>query len=292
MSNFTIKNTFVDVGDGFDESPYPPRRASSAPPTPCNSQRHGTEEEACAKMLPLKGQAPFIPMHEDEASSRSTCAPPDECDELSTSAYSAAWPSTTDASAEGAAPIERAPLSTGARMWAPVLHASALQGPGAMHMHMVVPVPMAAAPPMPSEAQVQVAEMVAAARGALRGCSCVNVVSVRVGHGGDWLVEASVDGEADVTALGKAMEAAQAELLAAAERSGGVYVIGYEAAPFAPLHNGAVGFNCSLGIVPDESIACWNLLQKGFCRRGHQCRWQHPPWQVSVRVAATTSLAA
>jgi hypothetical protein len=74
-------------------------------------------------------------------------------------------------------------------------------------------------------------------------------------------------------------------LLKAAEASDGVYIVGYEAMPFAALGS-RPGFSATLALVPDEANACWDLLARGYCRRGCACRWQHPSWQVTVEVGA------
>jgi hypothetical protein len=80
-----------------------------------------------------------------------------------------------------------------------------------------------------------------------------------------------------------ALFAAKEAMLRRAEQSEGVYVVGYEAEPFAPSSMG-IGCRGQLAIVRNEKSACWDFITKGLCHRGCACRWQHPSWQTSVEV--------
>jgi len=62
--------------------------------------------------------------------------------------------------------------------------------------------------------------------------------------------------------------------LCATEASQSVYVMGYKTRPFRAKPH---GFGAMLGILQDESEACWDVYCTGHCERGTSCRWQHPP---------------
>jgi len=72
-----------------------------------------------------------------------------------------------------------------------------------------------------------------------------------------------------------ALTAAKAALLAAAEKSETVYVMGYAANPFRD--DGDTGFQCCMGHLPTSlrGNGCWDNVQKGFCPRRSSCRWCH-----------------
>lgn len=77
------------------------------------------------------------------------------------------------------------------------------------------------------------------------------------------------------------LEVAKAALLSAADLSSNTYVLGYGGNPFVLQQH---GFSASMGALRDESKACWETYRYGLCRRGCQCRWEHPPFVASVSV--------
>lgn len=77
---------------------------------------------------------------------------------------------------------------------------------------------------------------------------------------------------------------AKMALVAEADNSTDVFVIGHDGAAFAVSHN-QIGMSVQLALVEDKCSACWDILTKGFCPRGHACRWQHPLWKAPVTIA-------
>jgi len=75
---------------------------------------------------------------------------------------------------------------------------------------------------------------------------------------------------------------AKSALLAAAEESESIYVLGYRLRPFV---NTPFGFSCMLGGMLDQSKSCWLAFSKGLCCRGSPCRFEHPVGQMGVDVA-------
>mmetsp|Transcript_10799 Transcript_10799/g.27922 ORF Transcript_10799/g.27922 Transcript_10799/m.27922 type:complete len:328 (-) Transcript_10799:157-1140(-) len=125
----------------------------------------------------------------------------------------------------------------------------------------------------------QLAVVVAAMAAALSGCEHVKSAKTTQGARG-WSVVAKVAAE-DSKHKESALEAAREALLQAARASGCVYVLGHRAEPFLST---PVGFAASLGMVADDSTACWSMINQGFCRRGCACRFQHPLHQTTINV--------
>lgn len=78
-----------------------------------------------------------------------------------------------------------------------------------------------------------------------------------------------------------ALTVAKQALLNETEKSQHVYVCGYRHRPFVMA---PAGFIATLGCVPNENMACWGLIQQGFCKFGQRCQWQHPELQTTVTV--------
>lgn len=79
------------------------------------------------------------------------------------------------------------------------------------------------------------------------------------------------------------LQIAKRVLLRACESSRNVYVLGYDAQPFA---ESPVGFAASLGIMEDEPTACWSSYSKGHCCRGRLCKWTHPTSRWTLNIMA------
>lgn len=77
---------------------------------------------------------------------------------------------------------------------------------------------------------------------------------------------------------------ARMALASASDESNDVFVIGNDGAPCMVTH-GQVGMSVQLALVEDKSIACWDILTKGFCPRAHACRWQHPLWKAPLTIS-------
>lgn len=67
---------------------------------------------------------------------------------------------------------------------------------------------------------------------------------------------------------------AKSTFLEAAAQSQNTYIVGYLGTPFCAV--GDLSFRCTIARVPDNTNACWDFYQKGFCPRPSSCRWCHP----------------
>lgn len=76
-------------------------------------------------------------------------------------------------------------------------------------------------------------------------------------------------------ALEGVLTMAKHTLLQWAESSSSIYVLGYCHRPFVPLLDG-IGFVATMSLMEDTSCCCWDAYKWGYCKRGQQCRWQHP----------------
>lgn len=76
-------------------------------------------------------------------------------------------------------------------------------------------------------------------------------------------------------ALQGVLNMAKQSLLQWAESSSSIYVLGYCHRPFIPLPDG-IGFVATMSLMEDTSCCCWDAYKWGYCKRGQQCRWQHP----------------
>jgi len=107
----------------------------------------------------------------------------------------------------------------------------------------------------------------------------VTTETVRVRPNG-WAVVAHVRA-AEIHLKERYLLQAKEELLSAASGSDNVYVLGYKARPFVAT---VMGFDAMLGTMEDESQACWETYEQGFCARGSCCRWKHPKISTTLGV--------
>lgn len=125
----------------------------------------------------------------------------------------------------------------------------------------------------------QLAYIVAAASAALSACPFVASAEAFEAPSG-WTVLARLHPQhahLRDQALGCAREAIRQGAAAAVQ----THLLGCHGTPFKVT---PVGFAALLAAVPDENTACWGLLERGFCRFGPRCHWQHPTLQASVDV--------
>ena len=137
----------------------------------------------------------------------------------------------------------------------------------------------------------EVHAVIASAQEAMRLNDHVKQVSLTPGPmGGATGILAEVHGGVDKGS--SALTAAKAALLAAAERSETVYVMGYAANPFRDY--GDTGFKCWIGHLPTSlrGKGCWDNLQKGFCPRRPSCRWCHVEGPDLLRVVVRLQASA
>jgi hypothetical protein len=130
------------------------------------------------------------------------------------------------------------------------------------------------------------AEAVAAGKEAMQSCAFVDKVVPGLGADG-WTVACTCQPDAlDAHQIEAAWLCAQEALLKATSESDGIYIVGYEAAPFQ-TSQGGLAFHAQLAAVSDVNSACWDFLAKGYCRRNCACWWQHPEWLVPVTFTMT-----
>jgi len=254
---FCIKNTFIDVFDDFNQ-PTLTRRSASAPPTP-----RGSDSSSIRCFSPLKSPGSWSGASTPSAESSGAGLEvyEDSCGESVASESVGVTLTLAELLPPPTAP-SRTKLNTGAKVWAPNT-----RGGSSL--------------PMPPDVKNQFAEIVAAAQAALMGCACFEQVgSIHREEG--WFLHASCQ-QADLLSARGNLAIAKQAMLRASEKSGKIYILGYEKVPFAESAGG-LGFTAKLALVDDESAACWDLLTTGACCRGCKCRWQHPAWQMSVSV--------
>mmetsp|Transcript_22540 Transcript_22540/g.49823 ORF Transcript_22540/g.49823 Transcript_22540/m.49823 type:complete len:275 (+) Transcript_22540:123-947(+) len=259
--HFTIKNTFIDLGEG---SAAPTRRASSAPPL----------REACDAKSLLGLRVPSslsicepvaAPQRNHSDESTEAGASDEEASLASGSGFlEGPFSQTALVPAPVQGPEQRMKLRSLARPWKPTVYPKGDLG-------------------LPYEVAQEFNSVIVRATAALEECgfaqsihimqsSCCCYLSVQL------LPELFHNAE-------QVLATARSAITKASEASRRCYLIGYETMPFTPKPWG-FGFSSELVLVTNEANACWDLLAKGHCQWGRACRWRHPSWQVSFEVAA------
>mmetsp|Transcript_86730 Transcript_86730/g.273627 ORF Transcript_86730/g.273627 Transcript_86730/m.273627 type:complete len:384 (+) Transcript_86730:133-1284(+) len=123
-------------------------------------------------------------------------------------------------------------------------------------------------------------QAVSTVKAALQSWPCSRNLEV-TGHAQGWIICIKVRAE-DVPRAEYILKMAKEHLLWSTNDSPSLRVIGHRLAPFV---SSPLSFTATLGAVLDDSKACYEAYGKGFCRRGHACRWQHPPCTKSIQVA-------
>jgi len=328
-SDVAVKNTFLAVHDEPYEVPHMERRSSSAPPA---CRRRGSEglKEDCGDVegdlddwgsgassvattaatpasIVSGASAQSFGCSEDEEK-KYWADENEEDDDFIRSKEERRKKKEEEDEDEAladcwASPASRGTLNTQAAYWIPA-GATAMAAPG----YVPVKIPVAALPSMmasmaaakpPLWVRKEFAEVIAAVKATLErgglndedadgGCAASEV---RVAEsGGSWSVTGYFTQD-NFTQAGRALMLAQQAMLEAAGDSSSVYVLGYETQAFTlnRLGNGFIG---SLAFVQDEKAVCWDLLSRGSCFRGCNCRWQHPEWRPTVEVVAIVKASA
>eukprot|EP00928_Gymnodinium_smaydae_P019842 TRINITY_DN17638_c0_g7_i1.p1 TRINITY_DN17638_c0_g7~~TRINITY_DN17638_c0_g7_i1.p1 ORF type:complete len:297 (-),score=42.15 TRINITY_DN17638_c0_g7_i1:54-944(-) len=279
----SVKNTFLFYDDDLDEDDEPlPRRASSAPPASrsdsgLSQTTCGPEGSRCSPRgsprSEFEEEDPSLPSTRDSDQGSSAGVPlaPVGAVHVAASTYSEPtspmpWPEAAGGSTAGQP--WRAPLNASAKMWEPSARA-----PGDAQSQ----------PPLPAAVRRQFAGIAAAGLATLRALDAVVLTDVKE-HPGGWELLAQLKPELCFCAP-QVLEQVQQSFLLASNNSSSVYILGYAASPFVPLPLD-FGCSCSLALVQDENRACWDLLSRGFCARGHTCRWEHSSClaELSVRI--------
>lgn len=71
-------------------------------------------------------------------------------------------------------------------------------------------------------------------------------------------------------------------------RTRGVCLLGFKAAPFKPLPD---GFSTTLATVPSKRRECRRIYRNGTCRLGAACTWEHPSDMVKLDFTIRTDAA-
>jgi len=110
----------------------------------------------------------------------------------------------------------------------------------------------------------------------------MHVVAVELSqHAGGWSFIVRPHADSDLP-TDRFLTIAKEALLEAATQAQCMFILGYcSAKPFAMRPQ---GFEATLGLMENKSVACWHLFKKGFCRHGESCNKQHPALQMPVRI--------
>lgn len=270
-----VKNTFFDLADekpkcrgssslppslrlaglcaGSKSRPRTPRHAGGKLAFDDGSSDTGCSSDGCSTVE----TATALELSDAEASSSDDNG--STLDESPSSAHDQCTPCV----------MPHASLNPRAQAWTPVMNANNQE----LQIHMV---------------QVQgIANAIVTALGSMSGVLRTQVVR----HDGGWSVAAEVPASELQKSRGRLLRRAQQMLLAAAEHSSSVYVLGYRQKPFTESD---LGFSATLCDVQDTNAACWKYLETGVCRFQCQgrCHWSHPWCQTMIEVAVLPSAAA
>lgn len=277
-----VKNTFIDVMIPSVEC-RPQRRSSSLPP----SLRSAEAAKPDAERWDSDDSTDLCTEVSDD--DISTPSPAACVAGLDTSAVVAAPPAPApSAGSPVAAPRSR--LNAKAQAWQPGAAAAAppvlVTQPGGM---VCQPLQANVAPFQPLQPNPvhgafgmfnhHTGEVVAVMKAALETCPCANFVEAAQ-HAQGWTVSVHVNAE-ELIRTEYILRIAKESLLNSTSKNAFVKVMGERLTPFLPAPQ---GFMATLGAVVDSSKACYDAYGKGFCRRGHACRWQHPPCMGSIQV--------
>jgi len=274
-SPFIIVNTFIEVVSPCS-SKVDTRRSFSAPPSTRASERGSPLAYSLGKSEENSSGASTSAMDEDEITSCSG-----SCEYNGSFADEGdSPPPPSPEETEGTTlvladllgePRQRAKLSAKAAAYAPSpCQTVALVGHGRQGLN------------LPPEVHRQLSEVMSVAETILlRENSVVQHVRCSENATG-WTIVGSIHPTQAAYAK-RVLASAGDQMLTSAQQCSNVHVIGAGANPFTPLYGG-LGFSVQVAFLPNEAAACWNLLRKGFCARGHACRWQHPSWEATVNV--------
>lgn len=279
MDEVSVKNTFIHVGANFAS----PRRNASTPPSLRNAPTRiavfapmdpddgiaSTDSEVMDAKGSPRSATTGSPLDSGSIATGSPCYTPRSSPGLP---YAAEWPPGVDS-----IPPLMVMLPPEV-MLPPPVEAPAV-GPPRLKSSAMPYQPRVVLPGGPNTPQnIHLARAEAIMRVATAAITALmahpavqGAVRVLEDHAG-WTCQVEVL-HSGAHALNEVLECAKANLLEAAGSSNDIYVMGYEAAPF---QNKPDGFEATLGVMQDESQACWDSYTSGSCCRGVRCRWQHP----------------
>lgn len=257
-----IKNTFVHIAD---EPAGSKRRSSSAPPHfHIEKLDLGPDDEECQPNCKLND---FF-MDDCTASTTDNSDAADASD-----AESSEEPSPTasvDLSvAEQSPAYTRTPLRRNSKVWSPCQASTALAATTA---------PLGG---VPLDIRHRLSRTILHAKQMIGALSLIYRTALMESTG-VWSLVGYCNPEHRNYAQILLSKAKQA-LVSAADNSSDVFAIGYDATPVMGSQC-QICVNMQFALVEDKSKACWDILTKGFCPRGHACRWQHPLWKAPVSI--------
>lgn len=136
--------------------------------------------------------------------------------------------------------------------------------------------------PTPEEEPVDsVRDVIERFRVSLASSSSIVVCAEAIHGPRGWSVTAYVQPDALKVYKGQLFEHAQQSLLAIAEQSGNVFVLGYAATPFSPM---PLGFGAALTEMQHGDISCVSSYAHGFCDSPGTCHKAHPKCRVGIHV--------
>jgi hypothetical protein len=273
-AGIAIKNTFVHIAD---EQAGSKRRSSSAPPHFHNIEKlePRLDDEECQPNCKLND---FFMVSDRRQGSK--CS--DDCTASTTDNSDAADASDADSSEEPSptASVDlsaakqspaytRTPLRRNSKVWSPCQASTALAATTA---------PLGG---VPLDIRHRLSRTILHAKQMIGALSLIYRTALMESTG-VWSLVGYCNPEHRNYAQILLSKAKQA-LVSAADNSSDVFAIGYDATP-------VIGSQCQIcvnmqfALVEDKSKACWDILTKGFCPRGHACRWQHPLWKAPVSI--------
>lgn len=112
-----------------------------------------------------------------------------------------------------------------------------------------------------------------------RAASCARVEAVNRSSKG-WTIELTPE-ETGTLKGDYVLALAKHAFLSHSCEDHGLYMLGYAAKPFISRPN---GFVVVLGNVAAEKRLCWDFYSKGFCRKGCDCKWEHPTCSTPINI--------
>jgi hypothetical protein len=135
--------------------------------------------------------------------------------------------------------------------------------------------------------KLNVADFVSSVVSAIEGIpSCANVEATMKESSQCWTIELTPNADVRVNEE-NLLGMVKSILLSHSRVSKGVYMLGYAAKPFIPRPSGCMVI---LGDMTVETGACWDFYSKGRCRKGCECKWEHPSCSMPIDIVIKPKL--